>query len=38
MPAWAALIASAATATLLRGIALISGYQLPAWNPGPRQE
>jgi uncharacterized membrane protein YeiH len=37
-PAWAALIASATTVTLLRGIALVSGYQLPAWNPGPRQE
>lgn len=38
VPAWAALIASAATVTLLRAIALVSGYQLPAWNPGQRQE
>ena len=38
VPAWAALIASAATVTLLRAIALVSGYQLPAWNPGQRPE
>jgi len=29
-----ALIASAALVTLLRGIALVTGYQLPAWNSG----
>lgn len=29
-----ALIASAAVVTLLRGMALVTGYQLPAWNSG----
>jgi hypothetical protein len=33
-----ALIASAAAITLLRGIALISGYQLLEWNSGHRDE
>lgn len=30
------LIASAAVVTLLRGLALITGYQLPEWNSGRR--
>ncbi len=33
-----ALLASAAAITLLRGIALISGYQLPEWNSGHRSD
>lgn len=33
-----ALIASATAVTLLRGFALISGYQLPKWNSGHRNE
>jgi uncharacterized membrane protein YeiH len=31
-----ALIASAAAVTVLHGIALITGYQLPEWNSGHR--
>jgi len=31
-----ALIAAAATVTSLRGLALITGYQLPEWNSGRR--
>lgn len=38
MPPWLALIASAAVVTLLRGMALLTGYQLPAWNSAPRGE
>jgi uncharacterized membrane protein YeiH len=33
-----AMIASAATVTLLRGIALLSGYRLPEWNSGQRRD
>lgn len=33
-----AMIASATAVTLLRGIALISGYQLPQWNSGHRSD
>jgi uncharacterized membrane protein YeiH len=33
-PESVALIAAAVTVTLLRGLALITGYQLPAWNSG----
>ncbi len=33
-----ALLASAAAITLLRGIALVSGYQLPEWNSGHRSD
>ncbi|NVO06304.1 MAG: trimeric intracellular cation channel family protein [Rhodoferax sp.] len=31
-----ALVASALVLTLLRGAALVSGYQLPQWDAGPR--
>lgn len=34
----AAMIASATTVTLLRGIALVGGYRLPAWNPGQHKD
>lgn len=33
-----ALLASAAVVSLLRALALISGYQLPAWHSGHRNE
>ena len=33
-----ALIACATTVTLLRGLALLSGFRLPAWNSGHRKE
>ena len=33
-----ALIAAAAAVTLLRGMALVSGYQLPEWNSGHRHD
>jgi uncharacterized membrane protein YeiH len=35
-PAWAALLASAATATLLRVLALLRGWSLPAWQADER--
>ena len=31
-----ALVASAAAVTVLRGLALVTGYQLPAWHSGRR--
>jgi uncharacterized membrane protein YeiH len=31
-----ALLAAAAAVTVLRGLALLTGYQLPAWNAGQR--
>jgi uncharacterized membrane protein YeiH len=31
-PQWAALVAAAATATLLRMLALATGFTLPAWG------
>jgi uncharacterized membrane protein YeiH len=34
----AALIAAAATVTVLRALALLTGYQLPAWDAGQRHE
>jgi uncharacterized membrane protein YeiH len=33
-----ALLAAAATVTVLRGLALLTGYQLPAWNADHRHE
>lgn len=33
-PPWAALVASATTVTLLRGLAMLLGWQLPAWRSG----
>jgi uncharacterized membrane protein YeiH len=33
-----ALLAAAAAVTVLRGLALLTGYQLPAWNAGHRHE
>jgi uncharacterized membrane protein YeiH len=37
-PAWGALLVGAASASLLRAVALVTGYRLPAWmpEPGPR--
>jgi len=35
-PAWAALLAAAATASGLRLLALASGYTLPQWSTGDR--
>jgi len=32
-PAWAALLVGASGATLLRALALLTGYRLPAWSP-----
>jgi uncharacterized membrane protein YeiH len=36
-PNWLALLACSATATLLRVLALHTGYRLPAWQPGERR-
>lgn len=33
-----ALIAAAVTVTTLRGLALVTGYQLPAWNPAQKND
>jgi uncharacterized membrane protein YeiH len=37
-PPWFALIASAGAVTFLRGLALVTGFQLPAWNPGSQHK
>lgn len=34
-PDWIGLTAAASTTVVLRGLALWTGYSLPAWNPGP---
>jgi uncharacterized membrane protein YeiH len=36
MPDWAGLVAGAAIATLLRGLALLLGWRLPEWRSGER--
>jgi uncharacterized membrane protein YeiH len=33
-----ALVLAAATVTVLRGLALVTGYQLPQWNPGHHKD
>ncbi|RST56794.1 trimeric intracellular cation channel family protein [Variovorax sp. MHTC-1] len=36
-PQWIGLVAAAATATLLRVLAIVLGWTLPAWQPGERE-
>jgi uncharacterized membrane protein YeiH len=38
LPSWLALTVAAAVATMLRGLALLSGWTLPAWRSGGGDE
>jgi uncharacterized membrane protein YeiH len=38
LPSWLALTVAAAVATMLRGLALLSGWTLPAWRSGGADE